>query len=141
MWENWGLGIDIDGRWHLFHFHRGHGRWQRHNHAALVIPRGLPDSLARGLVNGRGMLSEVEALADWQRHSRGFSSLATIVDRIMTPLSRLRKAIEDGIGSEGHQPEGNSIPWCDDERGWRSRLRFGHAIPGEKRGYSFQPVE
>ena len=141
MWENWGLGIDVDCRWHLFHFHRGHGRWQRHNHAALKIPRGLPDSLARGLVAGRGLLSEVEALSAWNRHSRGDSSLATIVVRIKTPLSRLRKAIAEGIGSEGHQPEGNSIPWCEDERAWRSRLRFGHAYSGEKRVYPFQPVE
>ena len=141
VWENWGLGIDVECRWHLFHFHRGHGRWQRHNHAGLDIPRGLPDSLARGLVNGRGMLSEVEAMAAWKRHSRGFSSMATIVDRIKTPLSRLRKAIEEGIGGEGHQPEGNSIAWCEDERGWRSRVRFGHAYQGEKRGFSFQPVE
>ena len=141
VWENWGLGIDVDCRWHLFHFQRGHGRWQRHNHAALKIPRGLPDSLARGLVSGRGILSEAETLAIWKRHSQGYSSMDTIVDRIKTPLSRLRKAIAEGIGSEGHQPEGNSIAWCEDERGWRSRIRFGHAYPGEKRGYSFQPVE
>ena len=87
------------------------------------------------------MLSEVEAMAVWQRHSQGYSSMATIIDRIKTPMSRLRKAIEEGIGGEGHQPEGNSIPWSDDERAWRSRLRFGHALPGEKRGYTFEPVE
>jgi hypothetical protein len=52
-WENWGLGLDVDQVWHLFHFQRQDGQWRRHQHCALRIPGGLPASLAQAFVSGR----------------------------------------------------------------------------------------
>ena len=46
-WENWGVGFDVEGGWHLFHFSRTQGAWKRHNHATLTIPSGIPYGLAR----------------------------------------------------------------------------------------------
>jgi hypothetical protein len=52
-WENWGLGLDVNQGWHLFHFQRRDGSWRRHQHCELRIPSGLPGSLAQAFVSGR----------------------------------------------------------------------------------------
>lgn len=137
-WENWGLGIDTNHCWHLFHFDRGDGEWKRHNQAALKISEGLPDDFARGFVSGRGILAIVDAFAAWKRRNRGISVAS--MDRVKTPMSRLRTSIEDAVVSEGHHPEGLSIVWCREDQTYRSRLRFGHAVPASGRRFAFQPT-
>jgi hypothetical protein len=67
-WENWGLGLDVDQGWHMFHFQRRDGQWRRHQHCALRIPGGLPGSLAQAFVSGRGELTEgVARRPSWTR--------------------------------------------------------------------------
>ncbi len=39
------------------------------------------------------------------------------------------------LRQERFEPPGKGVG------GWRSHMRFGHALPGEQRGDSFQPVE
>ncbi|MCA8996353.1 MAG: hypothetical protein KDA80_05205 [Planctomycetaceae bacterium] len=57
-WENWGLGLDVDQRRHLYHFRRDAGRWVRHEHCTLLIQAGIQDGLAKLVVTGRGGVSE-----------------------------------------------------------------------------------
>lgn len=46
-WENWGIGLAADGKWHLYHFHRNNYRWIPHHHVTLTVPSGVADALAR----------------------------------------------------------------------------------------------
>lgn len=139
-WENWGLGLDIDQGWHLFHFQRRDGQWRRHQHCALRIPGGLPRSLAQALVSGRGELTEGVARGLWKQHARNPTAGST-VDKVKSALSRLRAKILEAIEKEGHRPEGNPFLWQPDQQAWRSLLKFGYATRGERRGYRFQPAE
>lgn len=137
-WENWGLGIDANNCWHLFHFDRSDGSWKRHNQVALKIPQSLPGDFAKGFVSGRGILAVVDAYSAWKRCNRGISVAS--MDRVKTPMSRLRESIKDAVASEGHRPEGLSIVWCRKDQLWRSRVRFGHALPASGGRVTFQPA-
>lgn len=139
-WENWGLGLDVDQGWHLFHFQRRDGQWRRHQHCALRIPGGLPGSLAQAFVSGRGELTEGVARGLWKQHARNLTAGST-VDKVKSALSRLRAKILEALEKEGHRPEGNPFLWQPDQQAWRSLLKFGYATRGERRGYRFQPVE
>gem|GEM_PF-5446860 len=139
-WENWGLGLDVNQGWHLFHFRRRDGLWVRHQHCALRIPGGLPGSLAQAFVTGRGELTEGVARGLWKQLARNPTPGST-VDKVKSALSRLRAAILEAIQKEGHRPEGNSFLWQPDQQAWRSLLKFGYATRGERRGYRFHPAE
>jgi hypothetical protein len=139
-WENWGLGMDVDQSWHLFHYRRRDGLWVRHQHCALRIPGGLPGSQAQAFVSGRGELTEGVARGLWKQHARNPTAGST-VDKVKSALSRLRAAILEAIEKEGHRPDGNPFVWQPDQQAWRSLLKFGYATRGERRGYRFQPAE
>lgn len=127
-WENWGLGLDVNQGWHLYHFQRRDGQWRRHQHCALRIPGGLPGSLAQAFVTGRGELTEGVARSLWKRHARNQTPGST-VDKVKSALSRLRKAILEAIHKEGHRPEGNPFLWQPDQQAWRSLLKFEYQNP------------
>lgn len=139
-WENWGLGLDVNQGWHLFHFQRRDGQWRRHQHCALRIPGGLPGSLAQAFVTGRGELTEGVARSLWKQHSRNPTPGST-VDKVKSALSRLRAAILEAIHKEGHRPDGNPFLWQPDQQAWRSLLKLGYATRGERRSYRFQSAE
>lgn len=139
-WENWGLGLDVDQGWHLFHFRRQDGQWVRHRHCTLRILGGLPGSLAQAFVMGRGELTEGVARSLWKKHSRSPTSGST-VDKVKSAVSRLRKIIVEAIEKEGHHPDGKPFVWHADQLSWRSLLKIGYATRGEKQGFRFRPAE
>ena len=137
-WGNWGLGMDVEGRWHLFHLPRDHGGWVRHRFAIMEIPTGLPDGLARSLVAGNGILTLAEAHSVWKQFSRGISVSGRGTKPLAPPMTKLRRAIERMFQQEGHEPQGLPIIWNRTERHWQSRIRFGYASIGEKGHVWFQ---
>ncbi|MFO0919909.1 MAG: hypothetical protein U0872_16550 [Planctomycetaceae bacterium] len=139
-WENWGLGLDLNQGWHLYHFQRRDGQWRRHQHCALRIPGGLPGSLAQAFVTGRGALTEGVARSLWKKHSRNPTPGST-VDKVKSALSRLRPAIVQATEKEGHHPDGNPFVWQANQMTWQSLLKFGYATRGQRQGYRFQPAE
>lgn len=136
-WENWGLGLDTCGMWHLFHFGRRDGSWRRHAHSSLQIPRGMPDSLAQEFIS-TGLLEISQAHAVWKRYANGFTSKARTVQTVKAPLSRLRRAVRDAVRKEGHRPHGTLISWLRDQNCWQARIKFGYATRREKGGVGFQ---
>ena len=137
-WENWGLGLDCAGRWHLFHFSRQSGQWQRHKHAAIRIPAGIPEGLAQHFASCGPRLSLPDAHAVWKAHAKGFTSMANVVRAVKKPLSRLRRAIREVVQKEGHRPAGMPVAWMRTERCWQARIKFGSALKRDKAGITFQ---
>ncbi|MCA9265071.1 MAG: hypothetical protein KDA60_14525 [Planctomycetales bacterium] len=107
-WENWGVGRDIRGVWHLYHFHRRDGAWKRHRHRILGIRGGLQDGLAQAFLSECGQVTEGLARDVWQGYSRGMSSEST-TNLVKSAISNLRKAIREAIRKEGHHPRGSPI--------------------------------
>ena len=107
-WENWGVGRDIRGVWHLYHFHRRDGAWKRHRHRTLGIRGGLQDGLAQAFLSECGQVTEGLARDVWQGYSRGMSSEST-TNLVKSAISNLRKAIREAIRKEGHHPRGSPI--------------------------------
>ena len=139
-WENWGVGRDIRGVWHLYHFHRGDGAWKRHRHRILEIRGGLQDGLAQAFLSECGQVTEGLARDVWQGYSRGMSSEST-TNLVKSAISNLRKAIREAIRKEGHRPHGSPISWVAKQRTYRARVRFGHVSCDENSRSRFRPAE
>jgi hypothetical protein len=139
-WENWGVGRDIRGVWHLYHFHRRDGAWKRHRHCTLEIRGGLQDGLAQAFLSECGQVTEGLARDVWQGYSRGMSSEST-TNLVKPAISNLRKAIREAIRKEGHHPHGSPISWVARQRTYRARVRFGHVSCDENSRSRFRPAE
>ena len=139
-WENWGVGRDIRGVWHLYHFHRGDGAWKRHRHRILGIRGGLQDGLAQAFLSGCGQVTEGLARDVWQGYSRGMSSEST-TNLVKSAISNLRKVIREASRKEGHRPDGSPISWVAKQRTYRARVRFGHVSCEGNSRFRFKPAE
>lgn len=136
-WENWGIGLDADGLWHLFHFNRNGAGWIQHQHAALRIPAGMPHDLGSRFVSNRGLLALDAAHAVWKRHAKRACRRAMTLKAIKPPMSRLRRAIREALEKEGHSPDGMPVSAYRGES-WQAHIKFGYAVRREgRRGLAF----
>ena len=121
-WHNWGVGVDDDNNWHLFHFHReGKSQWVRHNHAYLNITPGRLAQTAKLLADGGelGIDASISAVKPW--------------------VSRLRMAIVKAVHGEGIFPQGNPIPFDYERATYRPVIRFGRVKRNESGSLIFKP--
>lgn len=138
-WVNWGLGLDDQNLWHLFHFNREKGAsWRPHSHVAVKIPQGICHELAQEFVYGKGILTVQRAYAVWRKHAIQPVAYDETEQALKPALTKLRNAIRKVIRSEGHSPHGNPIPKVSSEKCWRAVMRFGYRLKDDKSRIRFQ---
>lgn len=117
-WHNWGIGVDDEGRWYLFHFWRSGDasafyQWKHHRHARVKIAAGQMDAIARRFIEQQSL-----PISDDDE-----------IERIKPIISRLRKVLSDAVLAEGHKPKGSPIqsPTAD-RSAYLSVIKFGKAV-------------
>lgn len=117
-WHNWGVGVDDEGRWHLFHFWRSGDasaiyQWKHHRHARVKIAAGQMDAIARRFVEQQSL----PVSGDDE------------IERIKPVISRLRKVLGAAVLAEGHKPEGSPIQSPTADRpAYLAAIKFGKVV-------------
>lgn len=113
-WENWGVGVDEHGVWHLFHFVRSGEatavyRWRHHRHVRVKIAAGQMDEIARRFIELRSIPVGNDE-----------------IPQLKPTVSRLRTILRAAVKAEGHEPKGNPILSPTAERpSYLTELKFG----------------
>jgi len=111
-WQNWAIGLDVNRKWHLFHFQRWGAaeavcQWRHHNNGAVRIASGAMHKLAVAFITNPAV---------------------PLAQASKALVSRLRNAIRKAVDAEGHRPTGKSIQSPAAERPhYLAIARFGNA--------------
>lgn len=117
-WHNWGVGVDDEGRWHLFHFWRSGDasafyQWKHHRHARVKIAAGQMDAIARRFVEQQSL----PVSGDDE------------IERVKPIISRLRKVLGAAVLAEGHKLEGSPIQSPTADRpAYLAAIKFGKVV-------------
>jgi hypothetical protein len=117
-WHNWGIGVDDEGIWHLFHFWRSGDaqaiyHWKHHRYARVKIAAGQMDAIARRFIEQQSL-----PISDDDE-----------IERIKPIISRLRKVLSDAVLAEGHKPKGSPIQSpTTDRSAYLAVIKFGKAV-------------
>lgn len=117
-WHNWGVGVDDEGIWHLFHFWRSGDaqavyQWKHHRHARVKIAAGQMDAIARRFIDQQSLPVSGE----------------DEIERVKPIISRLRKVLGAAVLGEGHKPKGSPIhsPTAD-RPSYLAAIKFGKVV-------------
>jgi hypothetical protein len=113
-----------------------------HHHAALAIPSGIADSLARKFLRF-GFIKISDAHDALRKHAKGAVGLhireAEVLKKTKSPMSRLRSAICKAVKGEGHKPKGRPISSpTKHTKTWQARVRFGTLRKRDSGGHQFK---